>query len=250
MARPCCWPRPSRRGNRSSQSRWPCPIPIIGSCLSIPYQASVMNTGLDAGDIFTHPLPIGFSVRSEPNSITHNAHLETNLHRAVNAILFEGTTEPDANNVDFMWHWYRDRECERRGIVGTERQALLELDGLRWRTGNLPLPPTPALETLSPQRRKELKDILNTKMHRVWNNRKCDAEGLYIHASHALNTTAPQHAVFVTSDKNFKRYRRVLKKTNWERLQALGFPCHVMEPDKAVAYFLMVTGATLADSDE
>src|SRR5260221_14561205 len=46
MARPCCWPRPSRRGNRSSQSRWPCPIPIIGSCLSIPYQASVMNTGL------------------------------------------------------------------------------------------------------------------------------------------------------------------------------------------------------------
>src|SRR5258707_15839236 len=53
MARPCCWPRPSRRGNRSSQSRWPCPIPIIGSCLSIPYQASVMNTGL--GFVYVAP---------------------------------------------------------------------------------------------------------------------------------------------------------------------------------------------------
>jgi hypothetical protein len=198
--------------------------------------AQLTALGIAPEDIFTHPRPMPFATPGEPNTMSYGVHLDYGLHQALHEILFRGRTEPDAKNVDFDWRTYRDRECERRAGGSIDNQAFVELDGLRWRTGNAPLPPTPALDACSPQQRKKIEHIL-TVVYDEWNNKKCDAEGLYIHASHAVYTALPQHAVFVTSDKNFKRFSKVLKKTNWERLQALGLPGHIMEPSAAVAYF-------------
>lgn len=145
-------------------------------------------------------------------------------------------------------------ECERRNIVGIEREALIELDMLRTvlyipPTPQAPRqPPTPALDALSPERREELSGIL-TKMADVWMNVKNDALGLYNHVTHAVHTTVPEKAVFVTSDKNFKKYSNVLKRSNWERLQALGFPGYIMEPQEAVAYLQSVMGVSPTETE-
>jgi hypothetical protein len=219
-------------------------------------QARLVQMGLDPEDIFTHPRSMPFSTPGEPNTVTWDPNLELGLHQAVHEILFQGRGEgrgqADAKNVDFRWHPYRNQECEREykrhGIGCIDMQAFVELDGLRWRTGNLPPPPTPALDARSPQQREVIDDIL-TRVHDEWLNTKCDAEGLYVHASHAVYTTVPHQAVFVTSDKNFKRFSLVLKKTNWERLQALGFPGHIMTPDEAVAYFERVSGMSPPDTN-
>jgi hypothetical protein len=217
--------------------------------------ARVEALGIERNDIFTGPLAIGFSKLSAPNAMSAGIDpdtgipMETMLNWQIHAILFEGKTEPNANNVAFYWHTYRDQKCEQLDITGADQHALVELDDKRWRTGNLPHPPTPAIDALCPRRRGELDSIL-TEMYEYWMNKKNDALGLYNHVTHAVHTSIPQYAVFVTSDQNFKRYRRVLNKTNWERLQALGFPGHIMEPNGAVAYFLLVTGASLADSDQ
>lgn len=99
------------------------------------------------------------------------------------------------------------------------------------------LVPSPSvLDGLSIGRREELATIL-AKMNDDWMNKKNDALGLYNHLTHALHTSVPQHAVFVTSDKNFKKYHKVFKKTIWEVLQSRGFPGHILEPKEAVTYF-------------
>jgi len=200
------------------------------------FDARLRALSIAPDDIFTHPRPVPFATPGEPNTMTYDYYFEYALHQALHDILFRGRTEPDAKNVDFDWRAYRDRECGRRsaGIIGI--QAFVELDDLRWRTGNAPLPPTPALDACTSQQRHEVELIL-TAVYDEWLNKECDAEGLYTHASHALYTSVPQHAVFVTSDRNFKRFHNVLKKTNWERLQALGFPGHIMTPVEAVTYF-------------
>lgn len=211
--------------------------------------ARLCAVGMEATDIFVRPLSVGFGTPDTPNQVTFDHTLEARLHQAIHAILFEGKTEPDARNIDFGWVAYRGRVCARRGIVSIEEQALVELDSFRL-LGNIspsPLHPngrqTPALNALTPARRDEL-EVIRKQLWKDWMNKKCDAEGLYIHVSHALNTSQPQHCVFVTSDKNFTRNRPKLKQTNFERLKALGFPGHIMEPDKAVAHFigLMNTG--------
>jgi len=200
------------------------------------FDARLKALGIAADDIFAHPRPLLFATPGEPNTMTYDFYLEYGLHQALHDILFRGRTEPGAKNVDFDWRAYRDRECERRSGGDIDIKAFIELDGLRWRTGNIAPPPTPSLDACTPQQRQEVERIL-TAVYDNWVNKKCDAEGLYIHASNALYTTVPQHAVFVTSDKNYKRFHNVLKNTNWERLQAFGFPGHIMTPGEAVTYF-------------
>jgi hypothetical protein len=214
------------------------------------YAAQLEARGIDREDIFTCPRTIAFVTSDAPDAMTFDMHLDLQLNQAIHAILFEGKTEPNARNVDFSWAAFRERDCVRHGIEGIDRQALAELDDIRI---NRVIPPspftpvgrrTPALDALSPERTEELSAVLAT-MADDWMNRKNDALGLYNHLTHALHTTVPQQAVFVTSDKNFKRYSQVLKKSNLERLRALGYPGHIMKPGEAVSYFQKVTSAGL-----
>lgn len=179
--------------------------------------------------------------------------------RFIHALLFEGKTEANARNVDFGWHAYRDRECERLGIIGIDWQALRELDDIRIH-GNIPVSPlnpfgrqTPALDNVCLQQRQRLESILNT-IHDSWMNAKNDALGLYNHMTHAFHTSVPEHAVFVTSDKGFKRHiwtqvngKRV-QKTAWDILKERGFPGQLLTPEEAVDYLSKATGVELTDN--
>lgn len=210
--------------------------------------ARLKALGLDSEAIFTHPRPMPFSTPSEPNTTTFGADLEMRLHQAVHEILFRGRTEPDAKNVDFSWYAYRDRECQRRGITGSDHAAIAALDYMRMHRGWQLMPHMPALDGTTPEKRAELSAIVEG-MHRTWMNAKNDAEGLYIHANHAVYTTVSQHAVFVTSDMNFKRWNNTHKQTNWERVKALGFPGHILEPAEAYEYYQKLAGAMGPDTD-
>jgi hypothetical protein len=162
------------------------------------YAVQLEALGIDREDIFTCPRTIAFVTSDAPDAMTFDVHLELRLNQAIHAILFEGKTEPNARNVDFSLFAYRERECERRGIEGIDRQALAELDDIRI-NGVIPPPPitpvgrrTPALDALSPKRTEELSAVLAT-MARKWMNTKNDALGLYNHLTHAFHTTVPQH---------------------------------------------------------
>jgi hypothetical protein len=207
--------------------------------------------GIDRDDILTTPRTIGVSVPDQPNTVYYDVELETMLNQKIHAILFEGKTERDAKNVAFYWPAYRDGAYRRWHVTDSEAPALAELDFLR--PGRyIPLspqaprlPPTPTVDELEPERRAGLADILQ-EMADDWMNTKNDALGLFNHLTHAVATSVPQHAVFVTSDRNFKQKRK------WDKLKALGFPGHIMEPAEAAAYFrsLAVAGvAATGDSD-
>jgi hypothetical protein len=219
--------------------------------------ARLRGLGLDDNDIYEGARPVGFDVAESPGVVVFDTTLEQNMHRYIHTLLFEGKTEVGARNVDYSWPKYRDQECERQGIVDATHEALVELDRLRL-YGNIepsPLNPlglqTPALDTLSPQQRRDVERIYQ-KMQRHWHNKKSDAEGLYIHASQVLASSLPQHAIFVTSDKHFMRHipvdqagKRVMK-TVWELLKRRNFPGQLMTPEEAVDYLAKVTGVDLA----
>jgi hypothetical protein len=61
-------------------------------------------------------------------------------------------------------------------------------------------------------------------------------EGLFIHISQATNTTHPEHAVFVTSDRDFHRQRKL------DELRAINFPGEILRPAEAVQFLRGVTG--------
>lgn len=201
--------------------------------------------GIARADILTTPRTIGVSVPDEPNTVFYDLALGTTLNREIRAILFEGKSERDAKNVAFDWRPYRDGACRRWCVTESEVPALAELDALR-PGPYIPSSPcaprrpaTPTLDALAPERRARLTDIIQD-MADDWMNTKNDALGLFNHLTHALHTHAPQHAIFVTSDGNFKQ------KGKWARLKALGFPGHIMEPAEAVAYFRSLANAGVA----
>lgn len=203
--------------------------------------------GIDREDIFTAPRTIGFSSLDEPGTIIFNVEQERMLNEVIHSILFKGKVEPDARNVPFEWWRFRDEECERRGITGIEKDAVAELDRLRLSPFLVPSPLV--LDKVSPARKEELAAIL-TKMNNDWMNKKNDALGLYNHLTHAYHTSVPQHAVFVTSDKNFKKRNNLFEKTAWELLQSMGFPGHILEPEEAVTYFRSLPSAEHAAQEQ
>ena len=193
------------------------------------YAAWLQEQGIDRGYVFTHSRTMGFQLPGDPPyTITFGPHLEIWANERVHHILFP--------NIPFRWIDYREQECIRLGIVGSRRKAIAELDATRL----YPFfqRPTPALDGLEQTEREELL-ILSKRLLRTWMNAKNDALGLYSHISHALHTTHPEWAVFVTSDRNFR------KLTKLAELRQLGFRGEILPPAEAVAFILKVTGTSL-----
>jgi hypothetical protein len=98
--------------------------------------------------------------------------------------------------------------------------------------------PTPALDALDQTEQEALRATLND-LHRIWTNVKNDALGLYNHITLASYTTYPERAVFVTSDRNFR------KKTKLLALRQLGLRSEILPPAEAVTFICKVTGTSL-----
>ena len=136
-------------------------------------------------------------------------------------------------NIPFRWVEYRDQECASLGIGDVKREALIELDRQKLYIPYSPQAParlpTPALGALGQLEREEVHELYK-RLHRRWMNSKNDALGLYNHLSLTGYTAHPEHAVFVTNDRNF------LRQTKVAALRALGFPGEILRPVKAVAF--------------
>ena len=109
--------------------------------------------------------------------------------------------------IPFHWRDYLDQQCAKRGIIGTRREAIFELDNKRLpyipQSPQAPQQrPTPALDTLEQEDYEELSDIY-LKLHWNWMNKKNDALGLYNHLTNAVHTTYPDQSIFVTCDRHF-----------------------------------------------
>jgi hypothetical protein len=193
------------------------------------YAVWLQEQGIDSSNIFTTTRPIGFRVPgTPPNTITFDTRRERALNERIHHILFP--------EVPFLWVEYRDQECVRRNIVGKKREALLELNAQDL-CGEIQLP-KPAFDALRPEEQEEA-HTLHKRLLRRWGNTKNDALGLYSHLTHAVNTTFPERAVFVTNDHDF------LRQTKLAALRALGFPGEILQPAEAVAFLCNVTGAPL-----
>lgn len=190
--------------------------------------------GFARGYIFFGPRTIGFRLPGDPlNTIILDGRLERNLVARVHQILFP--------EVSFNWYEYRDQAYERLGIVGTGREALLELESLEFpyippSPQALQQRPTPTLDTVGAAERAELQAIYKS-VSRKWMNKKNDALGLYNHMTQAVNTAHPEHAVFVTNDGNF------YKETKLPALRQLGFPGEILRLAQAVDFIYQVKGA-------
>lgn len=233
----------------------------------LPWQDDIARfeaLGIDREDIFTSPRTIGFSKPTAPGTVfwgldpDTGVDMATQLNWFIHMVLFDWKSERDARNIPFYWQPFRDAECAGRGIVDIEKKALDELDWLRSGEYIPPTPhsprqlPTPALDALVAERREELERIL-TKLKTIWMNKKNDALGLYNHITHALHTSVPQHAIFVTSDKHFERCHRVkrsgkrVEMTAWELLKERNIPGQLLTPEEAVDYLTKVTGVEPTD---
>lgn len=204
------------------------------------YSAWLQEQGIAPGNAFTSPYTIGFHVPGTPhNTTTFNVQLERGLNKRIHQILF-----PD---IPFAWVEYCDQEFVRRSIVGTKREALIELDSQDMYIPYSPQAPaqlpTPALDALEQTEREEVRDLYE-RLHRRWMNAKNDALGLYAHLTQAAYTTHPEYAVFVTNDGNFR------KQTKLAALRQLGFRGEILPPAEAVAFICKVTGASLEEMEK
>lgn len=190
------------------------------------YATWLQEQGIAPSNIFTHPRTVGFHLPGDPpNTTTFDPMLEIALNMRIHTILFP--------NIPFRWLEYRDQECALLGIGDARREALRELDRQKFYIPYSPQAPaqlpTPALNALEPQEREEVHELYR-RLHRRWMNAKNDALGLYNHLSLAAYTTHPEHAVFVTNDRDF------LRQTKVAALSALGLPSKILRPVGAVAF--------------
>lgn len=186
----------------------------------------IESLGIARANIFTHPRSIGFSTPEFPDGPTFDARLETALGEHIHTLLFP--------NIPIRWWEYLRRECERRQLTELQYRAVLELDELLYGPMRIPPLPTPALDALSSTEREELTRLLKS-LYRRWFNAANDAEGLIIHISLAGYTTHPEWAVFVSSDRNFRK-QKVLT-----ALRAINFPGDILAPADAVEHLRNVT---------
>ena len=204
------------------------------------YAAWLQEQGIAIDNSFTSSRTIGFYVPgTPPYTITYDVRLERALNERIHQILFP--------NIPFSWVEYLDQECARGGIVGTKREALIELDRQDMYIPYSPQAPTqlptPALDALEQTEREEVR-VLWTRLHRRWMNAKNDALGFYNHLTQAAHTTHPAYAVFVTNDGNFR------KPTKLAALRQLGFRGEILPPAEAVAFICTVTGASLEEMEK
>ncbi len=193
------------------------------------YEAWLLGLGIAKDHIFTGWQFTAFSTPEAPDAMTVDPQLDVAFMSRIHAAVFP--------SIPFSWFEYRDRKRERLGLP---RQALAEVDRLRWYPGSPSLrPATPALDALGPSEQKELR-ALSAELHRAWNNTKNDALGLHNHISQALHTAHPERAVFVTSDQQLWR-----RQATREAIRTLGYPGEILPPARAVEHLRAITGATL-----
>jgi hypothetical protein len=186
--------------------------------------ASIESLGIPRENIFTHPRSVGFMTPGAPDTITFSPWLENALVERIYTILFP--------TMPFIWHEYRHRETV--DLTLTEKQALLELEELRFHGTWIPPRPTPALDALTNDEREQVDKRLED-LDRTWFNAQNDAHGFYIHFTSACATSHLEHAVFVTSDRNFR------KQTKLKAIRALNYRGEILPPAEAVAFLYTVT---------
>lgn len=197
------------------------------------HRAWHLEQGIAPDRIFTASRSIGFDTTKAPGVPTFAPFLEVAAMQRVHEIL--------SPTVPFMWRDYRDRECiafvkarhASEEMLRKFMRAMAELDRSRYGVWIPPLP-TPTLDAHSTVD-QEAARALSTRLHRVWANKKHDALGLYNHITMAWHTTYPELAVFVTSDRNFR------KPTKFAALRALGYGGEILPPAEAVAFLRTAT---------
>jgi hypothetical protein len=189
--------------------------------------AWIESLGIARENIFTHPLPLAFSVPAFPDGPTFHPGLDVGIAYRIKQILHP--------NYAFTWPEHRDHECKRLDLTEAEKRALRALDDLEWGPLDAHARLMPALEALSSSEVQRL-DQTRKDLHRKWVNATCDSEGLRIHISQAQRRTHPEHAVFVTSDGDFH------KPTKRQKLCELHYPGEILRPAKAVEFLRGVTG--------
>lgn len=204
--------------------------------LRTPWEAWLQEQGFTPGFIFFNSRSVGFHVHdASSDAITFDVGLQTAFNKHVHHILFP--------LVPFYWYDYRDQAYERLGIIGIRREALLELESLKWDmylppTSQAPMRrPTPVLDTLEESGQDALWAICEG-LYGKWMNKKNDALGLYTHITQALYTTHPKHAVIVTNDGNFH------KESKLSELRKRDLPGEILRPAAAVTLICKVTGAS------
>lgn len=191
------------------------------------------SLGIAKSNIFTGPRTVGFTTPGAPNTITFDPALEIQLNERIHEILFP--------TIPFMWRDYRAREGARAGLSA---RAMAEYDHAQMGMYIPPTPshprrpPTPTYDALIPNEQDRLR-AAHEKFARTWHNRKCDALGLYNHLTLAWHTNHPAHAVFVTSDRNFR------KTTKLAALRNLGLMGEVLSPAEAVRFLHAITVMTV-----
>jgi hypothetical protein len=209
------------------------------------YRAWFEARGIARNNIFTHPLTVGFNMPGD-NIPTFHPLSELVFNKHIHQILFPDI--PFRRNDYRDWLKYLDQKCVIHGIVGTKREALIELDKAR---NDIYIPftprvparrPTPALDALEQAEREKLQVVLN-KIYDRWRGKKNDALGLYNHLTQAAYTTHPEYAVFVTNDGNFRKPIKLAELRKW------GFRGEILPPAEAVAFILTVTGTSLPQGE-
>jgi hypothetical protein len=182
--------------------------------------ARIESLGIRRENIFTSSRSVGFVTPGEPNTMTFSPDAEKMLVRRIYSILFP--------NRPFMWREYRHNECDKLGLTELQYRAVLELDSVRWIT-SVPPRNTPALDMLPEGEKENLRQVVE-RLVKEWFNAHNDAQGFYTHLTLAWYTVHPEYAVFVTSDKNFRKQTKIIA------LRGLGYRGEILRPDEAVLF--------------
>jgi hypothetical protein len=191
--------------------------------------AWIESLGIPRSNIFTSSRSVGFVTPGEPNTMTFDPLLEVALAERIHTILFP--------RVPFSWRDYCECEYRIRSLTERQKSALLELEQLRWGGVWTPPRPTPASDIISAEERQSLQELLQ-KLHRDWFTAKNDAFGFYAHLTLAWHTTHREHAVFVTSARNFHKQAKLIA------LGELGYLGKILSPAEAISFLRNATAMT------
>lgn len=170
---------------------------------------------------FKGPQTIAFNVQGV---FTWSVGRELALNQCLHSVLFP--------QIPFYWRDYLDQQCAKRGIIGTRREAIFELDNkkLPYIPHSPQAPqewPTPAFDTFQ-QDEQEALAIIFEEIYRKWGNKKNDSLGLYNHLTNAVHTTYPDQSIFVTCDRHFLNKIAAIRRC--------GFRGEILGPGEAVSF--------------
>jgi hypothetical protein len=183
--------------------------------------AWLQEIGIASEHHFKGPRTVAFNVQG---TFTFGVEREIALNQCLHFAMFPQTL--------FYWRDYLDQQCAKRGIVGTRREVLIEIDNKKrpYIPSSPQAPqqyPTLLLDALMQDEREELTNLYE-KLSRNWMNKKNDALGLYNHLTNLVHTTYPDQSIFVTCDKHFLNKIAAIRRC--------GFRGEILGPADAVAF--------------